>query len=79
MFPKTSRGTTTPEPEEETRSLLHENPPRKETPLPITQILVLLLLQTTEPLTFFSIRPYINRVGLIIFIIYIISNVSHSL
>ncbi|KAN0130269.1 major facilitator superfamily transporter [Lactarius tabidus] len=47
---------------EEERPLLHdENPPRKETPLPITQVLVLLLLQISEPLMSFSIRPYINE------------------
>ena len=42
---------------------------RKEAPLSITQILVLLLLQTTEPLMSFSIRPYINQVRLSITII----------
>jgi hypothetical protein len=59
MYPR-SQGI--PEPEEETPLLRGENPIRKETPLPITQILVLLLLQTTEPLMSFSIRPYINQV-----------------
>ena len=49
-------------PEEETPLLHDENPPRTETPLPITQILVLLLLQSTEPVMSFSIRPYINQV-----------------
>ncbi|KAH9036525.1 MFS general substrate transporter [Lactarius pseudohatsudake] len=33
----------------------------EETPLPITQIVVLLLLQLTEPITSLSIRPYINQ------------------
>jgi hypothetical protein len=52
-----------PNPEEETPLLRDETPPRKkETPLPITQILVLLLLQISEPLMSFSIRPYINEV-----------------
>ncbi|KAH9008117.1 hypothetical protein EDB84DRAFT_1552105, partial [Lactarius hengduanensis] len=44
--------------EEENALLRDENPPRKETPLPITQIVVLLLLQLTEPITSLSIRPY---------------------
>ncbi|KAI9435199.1 MFS general substrate transporter, partial [Lactarius indigo] len=34
---------------------------RTETPLPITQITILLLLQITEPITSLSIRPYINQ------------------
>ncbi|KAN0136114.1 major facilitator superfamily [Lactarius tabidus] len=49
------------EPEEETPLLPNGHPHRKETPLPITQILVLLLLQLSEPMTSFSIRPYINQ------------------
>jgi hypothetical protein len=36
--------------------------PRRETPLPVTQILVLLLLQLAEPITSLSINPYINQV-----------------
>jgi hypothetical protein len=52
------------EPEEATPLLRDENPPRKETPLPFAQILVLLLLQLTEPITSLSIRPYINQVRL---------------
>jgi hypothetical protein len=59
MSPRKSQG---PNPEEETPLLRDENPLRKETPLPITQILVLLLLQVSEPLMSFSIRPYINEV-----------------
>ncbi|KAF8267055.1 major facilitator superfamily domain-containing protein [Lactarius quietus] len=51
----------TPEPEEETPLLRDGNPPRKETPLPITQILVLLVLQLCEPITALSINPYINQ------------------
>ncbi|KAH9009417.1 MFS general substrate transporter [Lactarius deliciosus] len=61
MPPKTRRSQRAPEPEEETPLLRDENPPRKETPLPITQIVVLLLLQLTEPITSLSIRPYINQ------------------
>ncbi|KAH9052780.1 MFS general substrate transporter [Lactarius vividus] len=49
------------EPEEETPLLLDSNPPRIETPLPITQIVVLLLLLLTEPITSLSIRPYVNQ------------------
>jgi len=51
----------TPAPEEETPLLGDEIPPRKETPLPITQIIVLLLLQLSEPLMASSIRPYVNE------------------
>ena len=50
------------EPEEATPLLRDENPPRNETPLPITQILVLLMLQATEPITSLSIITYINPV-----------------
>ncbi|KAH9170240.1 MFS general substrate transporter [Lactarius sanguifluus] len=53
MSPKTRR--------KETPLLRDANTPRKETPLPITQIVVLLLLQLTEPITSLSIRPYINQ------------------
>jgi hypothetical protein len=63
MSPNRSQDTTL-ESVEETPLLQDETPPRKETPLPITQILVLLLLQTTEPLMSFSNRPYINQVRL---------------
>ena len=77
MSPKRFR--STPEPEEETPLLRDENPPRKETPLPITQILVLLFLQSTEPVMSFSIRPYINQVRSSIPITQVIGNVSHSL
>ena len=59
MLPRRLQG---PHPEEETPLLHDENLQRKETPLPITQILVLLLLQISEPLMSFSIRPYINEV-----------------
>ena len=60
MSPKRSPGG--PEPDEETPLLHDGNTPRKDTPLPITQIAVLLLLQLTEPLTSLAIRPYINQV-----------------
>ena len=60
MSSRRSQGT--PDPQEETPLLRDENTLQKETPLPITQILVLLLLQTTESLMSFSIRPYINEV-----------------
>ncbi|KAI9443931.1 MFS general substrate transporter, partial [Lactarius indigo] len=47
---------------DEETPLLHDgNVPRKETPLPVTQIVVLLLLQLAEPLTSLSINPYINQ------------------
>ncbi|KAI9452893.1 MFS general substrate transporter [Lactarius psammicola] len=59
MSPKTSQGI--PEPEEETPLLCDGNARRKETPLPITQIFVLLLLQLCEPITSLSINPYINQ------------------
>ena len=49
-------------PDEETPLLRNENPQQKETPLPRAQILVLLVLQLSEPITFSSIRPYINQV-----------------
>ena len=49
-------------PDEETPLLRDTNAPRKETPLPITQIVVLLLLQLSEPITSLSINPYINEV-----------------
>ena len=54
------------EPDDETRPLLHDgNSPRKATPLPVSQIVVLLLLQLCEPLTSLSIRPYINQVRVV--------------
>ncbi|KAH8993669.1 MFS general substrate transporter [Lactarius deliciosus] len=37
------------------------NTPPTKTPLPITQIVVLLLLQLAEPITSLSINPYINQ------------------
>ncbi|KAI0302896.1 major facilitator superfamily domain-containing protein [Multifurca ochricompacta] len=46
---------------EETPLLRGENVQRKPTPLPVTQILVLLLLQLAEPITSLSINPYINQ------------------
>ena len=68
-----------PEFEEETPLLRNKKLPRKETPLPISQILVLLLLQITEPLMSFSIRPYINEVRSSIPITLVVDNVGHSL
>ncbi|KAH9054514.1 MFS general substrate transporter [Lactarius vividus] len=59
MSPKKPQGT--PEPEEETPLLRDSNAPRTETPLPITQIVILLLLQLCEPITSQSIKPYINQ------------------
>ncbi|KAF8258683.1 major facilitator superfamily domain-containing protein [Lactarius quietus] len=49
------------ESDEETPLLRNGNQPRKETPLPITQILVLLLLQLSESMMSSSIKPYINQ------------------
>ncbi|KAI9455178.1 MFS general substrate transporter [Lactarius psammicola] len=57
MSPKRSQGT----PDEETPLLRDGNAPRKETPLPVTQIVVLLLLQLAEPITSLAINPYINQ------------------
>ncbi|KAI9452892.1 MFS general substrate transporter [Lactarius psammicola] len=59
MSPKRSQGI--PEPEDETPLLRNGNAPRKETPLPIAQIVILLLLQLTDPVASLSIRPYINQ------------------
>ncbi|KAH9059729.1 MFS general substrate transporter [Lactarius vividus] len=57
MPPTKSRGSA----DEETPLLHDGNAPRKATPLPITQIAVLLLLQLAEPITSLSISPYINQ------------------
>ena len=51
-----------PESDEETPLLRNGDPPRKETPLPITQILILLLLQVSESMMSSSLKPYINQV-----------------
>ncbi|KAH9030867.1 MFS general substrate transporter [Lactarius deliciosus] len=51
----------TSEPQEETPLLRDRNTPPTKTPLPITQIVVLLLLQLAEPITSLSINPYINQ------------------
>ncbi|KAI9452894.1 MFS general substrate transporter [Lactarius psammicola] len=62
MSPKSSkRSQGIPEPEEETPLLRDGNAQRKETPLPVTQIAILLLLLLCEPITSHSIRPYINQ------------------
>ncbi|KAH9054522.1 MFS general substrate transporter [Lactarius vividus] len=59
MPPKKFQGT--PEPEEGTPLVRDRNTSRTETPLPITQIIVLLLCQIAEPITYLSINPYINQ------------------
>ncbi|KAH8985274.1 MFS general substrate transporter [Lactarius akahatsu] len=51
----------TPKPQEETPLLRDENVPRTKTPLPITQMVVLFLLELCEPITSQSIKPYINQ------------------
>ncbi|KAH9026663.1 major facilitator superfamily domain-containing protein, partial [Lactarius hengduanensis] len=61
MSPGPMRSQRTPEPQEETPLLRDGNTPRTETPLPITQIVVLLLLQLAEPITSLSINPYVNQ------------------
>jgi hypothetical protein len=58
MSPTRSQGA----PDEETSLLRDGKPQRKETPLPLAQILILLLLQLCEPITSQSIKPYINQV-----------------
>ena len=63
-------------PDEETPLLLNENPQQKETPLPRAQILVLLVLQLSEPITFSSIRPYINEVRSSIPITQVVGNAT---
>ncbi|KAF8269709.1 major facilitator superfamily domain-containing protein [Lactarius quietus] len=50
-----------PDSEEETPLLHDRNTPRTETPLPITHLVVLFLLQLCEPIASQSIRPYINQ------------------
>jgi hypothetical protein len=72
-----SQGTL--EPEEEIPLLRNDNPPRKQTPLPTTQVLVLLLLHLCEPLTSLSINPYINQVQPSIPFTQVIVNVHSSL
>ena len=49
-------------PDEETPLLHDQDAPRRETPLPVTQIAILLLLQLSESITFLSISPYVNQV-----------------
>lgn len=48
--------------DEETPLLQNANAQRKATPLPVTQISILLLLLLAEPITSLSINPYINQV-----------------
>jgi hypothetical protein len=62
--------------DEETPLLRDVNPQRKETPLPLAQILVLLLLQLSEPITSSSIRPYINQVRSSIPITQVVGNAT---
>ncbi|KAH9963061.1 major facilitator superfamily domain-containing protein [Russula compacta] len=57
MSPRISDGTV----DEETPLLHGTNAPRKATPLPVTQISILLLLLLAEPITSLSINPYINQ------------------
>ncbi len=68
-----------PEPDEETPLLHNGNAPRKETPLPIAQVVVLLLLQLSEPITSLSIRPYVAEVRSSVSISCVIADVRLSL
>ena len=58
MSPERSQGAV----DEETPLLHAGNAPKKATPLPVTQISILLLLLLAEPITSLSINPYINQV-----------------
>jgi hypothetical protein len=58
MSPRESQDTV----DEETPLLHNADAPRKATPLPVTQISILLLLLLAEPITSLSINPYINQV-----------------
>ena len=66
------------ESDEETPLLHDGHKPQKETPLPITQVFILLFLQLCDPITSQSINPYINQVCLPIPIIQVIGNAGHS-
>ena len=79
MSPKRSQGTHMPDSEEETPLLRDRNAPRTETPLPITQVVVLVLLQLCEPIASQSIKPYINKVRSLIPLTYVVNNVCLSL
>ena len=48
--------------DEETALLSNAIGKRKQTPLPKLQITILLILQFCEPITSFSIYPYVNQV-----------------
>jgi hypothetical protein len=61
MSPKRSLGPQ-PDSEEETPLLRKRNAARTETPLPTTQVVVLLFLQLSEPIVSQSIKPYITQV-----------------
>ena len=73
------RSQPAPELNEETPLLHDANQSRRETPLPIAQITILLLVQLTEPLTSLAIRPYINQVRLPIPITQVVGNLFPSL
>ncbi|KAN0140331.1 major facilitator superfamily [Lactarius tabidus] len=60
MSPKRSLGLQ-PDSDEETPLLRNRNAQQTETPLPITQVVVLVLLQLCEPIASQSIRPYITQ------------------
>lgn len=60
MSPKWPQGA--PDSDEETPLLRDFHPLGKEISLPVVQILLLLLLQLSEPITSFSIKPYVNHV-----------------
>jgi hypothetical protein len=62
MSPGRSQSTA----DEETPLLQAGNAPRKTTPLPVTQISILLLLLLAEPITSLSINPYINQVCIVL-------------
>ena len=67
------------EPEEGTPLLHKGDVTRTEKPLPITQIVILLILSLSDPITSLSIRPYINQVRSSITIVHSIGNVCLSL
>ena len=49
--------------DEETPLLHDDSAQRKPTPLPKTQLFLLLLVRLAEPITSHSISPYISEVG----------------
>jgi hypothetical protein len=78
MSPKRSLGLQ-PDSDEETPLLRDSKAQRTETPLPITQVIVLVLLQLCEPIASQSIRPYITQVCSSILTTYFGGDVSLSL